>query len=225
VPTIWSISRTREDLERVNEQRLSLDSISLDHGQLVAVNGKYEAGVAGDGHYAESVTRVATPMRSGIKPKYKQRTDRFPRSTFTTARGVAGPPGYRPLPLIRVELNALKCTSTPTHRRSRSDSRDRGTLSRKVVIPIRKCDNGTLYEIASAERIMLLAVSLTIVDIIQMTMRIIFIINNHWTTETITVLGFEVTVVPVRSLRNIRTSVSQRKQDITHTAWSKALKS
>ena len=113
----------------------------------MAVNGEDEAGVAGDGHHAEPVTIVATPMRSGIKPKNKQRTDRFPCSTFTTARGAAGPPGYRPLPLIRVELNALKCTSTPTHRGTRSDSRDRGTFSRKVVIPIRKGDNGTLCEL------------------------------------------------------------------------------
>jgi len=42
------------------------------------------------------------------KPNMHMNTDRIPRLTFTTARGTsAGPPGYRPLPLIRVELKAL----------------------------------------------------------------------------------------------------------------------
>jgi len=60
------------------------------------------------------------------------------------------------------------------------ESRDRGSIGRKIMIPIRECDD-----------------SIIVVNIIQIFMRVIRIIYNQGTTQAITVLSLEMAVIPI----------------------------
>jgi hypothetical protein len=51
-------------------------------------------------------------------------------------------------------------------------------------------------------------VILTIVNVVQINLRIIWIIDNESTTQPITVLGLVVTVIPVRPLKSMEVSLS-----------------
>jgi hypothetical protein len=51
-------------------------------------------------------------------------------------------------------------------------------------------------------------VFLTIVNVVQMLLRIIWIIDNESTTQPITVLGLVVTVIPERPLKSMEVSLS-----------------
>jgi hypothetical protein len=109
----------------------------------VAVNGEKEARIARDGDKPESITVITAHEKSQAQ-RARSRTDRFPCWTFTTAREtLEGPPRKRPLPLIKVEVNALQMSSTLNihQKRGVGDSRDQGSIGRKIMIPIRKCDN------------------------------------------------------------------------------------
>ncbi len=61
------MSHTRKNLNRIDLQRLSFDTIRLDHSQRVLVNREYEVRVAGDRHQPEPVTDV---VRHENRPYY-----------------------------------------------------------------------------------------------------------------------------------------------------------
>jgi hypothetical protein len=71
--------------------------------------------------------------------------------------------------------------------------------------------------------VLLLDLSLTIVDVIELVMGIIWVIDDQSTTQAIAILVLEVTVVPVRPLRN---TTDQMTEIVLHpkfiTAWSSA---
>jgi hypothetical protein len=51
-------------------------------------------------------------------------------------------------------------------------------------------------------------VFLTIVNVVQTLLRVVWIIDNQSTTQPITVLGLEVTVIPKRPLKSLGVSLS-----------------
>ena len=67
------------------------------------------------------------------------------------------------------------------------------------MVPVRKGDDRRLCSMISlrAQNIKVER-SLTIINVIQVRMRVVRIIDDHRTTETIAVLGRQVTVVPER---------------------------
>jgi hypothetical protein len=71
--------------------------------------------------------------------------------------------------------------------------------------------------------VLLLDLFLTIIDVIELVMGIIWVIDDQGTTQAIAVLILEVTVVPVRPLRN---TTDQMTEIVLHpkfiTAWSSA---
>ena len=58
-------------------------------------------------------------------------------------------------------------------------------------------ENGSIYE-----------VFLTVVNVVQTLMRVVWIIDNQSATQPITVLGLEVTVIPERPLNSLEVSLS-----------------
>jgi hypothetical protein len=76
------------------------------------------------------------------------------------------------------------------------------------VIPIRESDNGGVWEDLKPVDRYFSEVFLTIVNVVQMLMRIIWVIDNQSTTQPITVLGVVVTVIPERPLKSMEVSLA-----------------
>jgi hypothetical protein len=110
------------------------------------------------------------------------------------------------LPLIKVELKALKSPSTLRLSRSRPNLRDCGSLRRKIVVPICKGDDSIVYKKISVRGIISLATHPTIVNVIQVLLGIIWIIDDQGSTQAVTVLVPEVAVIPVCSLEGPKVS-------------------
>jgi hypothetical protein len=76
------------------------------------------------------------------------------------------------------------------------------------VVPIPESDNGSLWRKSKIRERDLPHVFLTIVNVVQMLVRIIWIIDNQSATQPIAVLGPEVAVIPVCTLKGINMSLS-----------------
>ena len=84
--------RTSKYTDPIDEYRLNIRALNLNHSHLVAVNGEKEARVARDGDKPESVTVITAHEKSQTQ-RVRHKTDRFPCWTFTTAREILeGPP-------------------------------------------------------------------------------------------------------------------------------------
>jgi hypothetical protein len=75
------------------------------------------------------------------------------------------------------------------------------------VVPIPESDNGSLWRKSKIRERDLPHVFLTIVNVVQMLVRIIWIIDNQSATQPIAVLGPEVAVIPVCTLKGIDMSL------------------
>jgi hypothetical protein len=101
---------------------------------------------------------------------------------------------------MRVELKALGRSSASRFGRKCSNTRGPGRC-RRIVVPIRKRDDGIVCGKISAEGTFPLEAYPTIVNIVQMLLGIIWIVDNQGSAQAITILVPEVTVVPVCPLK------------------------
>jgi hypothetical protein len=75
------------------------------------------------------------------------------------------------------------------------------------VVPIPESDNGIIWRESKLRERDLPYVFLTVVNIVQMLLRIIWVIDNQSASQPIAVLGPEVAVIPVCTLKNIKLSL------------------
>ena len=75
------------------------------------------------------------------------------------------------------------------------------------MVPIPEGDNGIIWMKSKLRERDLPRVILTIINVIQMLLGIIWIVNNQSTTQPIAVLGLEVAVIPVCTLEGIGLSL------------------
>jgi hypothetical protein len=75
------------------------------------------------------------------------------------------------------------------------------------VVPIPESDDGSIWRKSKLRERDLLTVFLTIVKVVQILLRIIWIIDNQSATQPIAVLGPEVAVIPVCTLKGIELSL------------------
>ena len=84
--------RTSKYTDPIDEYRLNIRALNLNHSHLVAVNGEKKARVARYGDKPESVTDITAHEKSQTQ-RARPRTDRLPCWTLTTAREILeGPP-------------------------------------------------------------------------------------------------------------------------------------
>ena len=86
--------------------------------------------------------------------------------------------------------------------------RDRRSIRRKIVVPIPERDNGSVWKNLRIGERDLPRVFPTVVNVVQMLLRVIWIIDDQSTTQPIAVLGPEVAVIPVCTLKWIELSLS-----------------
>jgi hypothetical protein len=168
----------------------------------MVINGEKEAGVARDGDQAEPIT-VITAVRSLT---LQGQTWYWPFALYNIHYGKRDILGTTKITTLPIDQGGVKQAadiinikySQQNGKHSRWDLR----MGRKIMIPISKCDHGIVWgKTQSIEQPCQEEGRLTVVDIIQMFLWVKWIINNQGTTQPITVLILEVTVIPKRSLR------------------------